>query len=146
MSSVLETIEKGFSLIGCAELATEVPYGVVIIQEQTAQEVIQFFESVADLRRVGFVGFGVGLVQLVQDGVTITIAGIEWVGLYVGFQSLGDVIHGGTSWRRRASLRARLRHPDIGVAGSAYSETGAVHGAPADTRRGIGLRFVFAVA
>ena len=72
-------------LIGGAELTTEVPDGIVIIQGQIAQEVIQFLESVPDVRRVGFVGLGVGLVQLVQDGVTITIAGIEWVGLYVGF-------------------------------------------------------------
>ena len=132
--------------IGGAELTTEVPDGIVIIQGQAAQEVIQFFEAVADLRWIGFVGFGVGLIHLIQDGVTITIAGIEWVGLYVGFQPLGDVIHGGTSWRRRASPRARLPRRDIGAAGSAYSGTGAVRGAPAAARQGIGLRLVFAVA
>ena len=71
--------------VGSAELTTEVPHGIVIIQGQTAQEVIQFFEAVADLRWIGFVGFGVGLIHLIQDGVTITIAGIEWVGLYIGF-------------------------------------------------------------
>ena len=90
--------------IGGAELTTEVPDGIVIIQGQAAHEGVQFFESVVDLRWVGFVGLGVDLVQLIQDGFAITVAGIEWVGLYVGFQSLGDVIHGGTSWRRRASL------------------------------------------
>ena len=132
--------------IGGAELTTEVPDGIVIIQGQIAQEVIQFLESVPDVRRVGFVGLGVGLVQLVQDGVTITIAGIEWVGIYVGFQSLGDVIHGGTSWRRRASPRARLPRLDIGVAGSVYSGIGAARGAPAAARQGTGLRLVFAVA
>ena len=132
--------------IGGAELTTEVPHGIVIIQGQAAQEVIQFFESITNLLWVGFVGLGVSLVQLIQDGVTITIAGIEWVGLYVGFQSLGDVIHGGTSWRRRASPRARLPRRDIGAAGSAYSGTGAAREVPAAARQGTGLRCVFAIA
>ena len=104
MGAVLETVKEGFAFIGCAELTTEVPHGIVIIQGQAAHEGIQFFESVVDLRRVGFVGFCIGLVELIQDGFTIAVAGVEGVGLYVGFQPLGDVIHGGTSWRRRASL------------------------------------------
>ena len=133
-------------LIGGAELTTEIPDGIVIIQGQAAHEGVQFLEAVADLRRVGFVGFCVGLVELIQDGVTVAVTGFEWGGLYVGFQSLGDVIHGGTSWRRRASQRARLPHRDIGAAGLAYSGTGAVRGAPVAARQGIGLRLVFAVA
>ena len=132
--------------IGGAELTTEVPDGIVIIQGQAAHEGVQFFESVVDLRWVGFVGLGVDLVQLIQDGFAFTIAGIEWVGLYVGFQSLSDVIHGGTSWRRRASLRARLPRRDIGAAGSVCFGTGAARRAPAAARQGIGLSFVFAVA
>ena len=120
--------------IGGAELTTEVPDGIVIIQGQAAQEGIQFFESVTDLRRVRLMGLCVGLVELIQDGFAFTVAGIEWVGLYVGFQPLGDVIHGGTSWRRRASLTARLLHRDIGAAGSAYSGTGATRGALAAAR------------
>ena len=91
-------------LVGGAELTTAVPYGIVIIQGQAAHEGVQFLEAVADLRWIGFVGFGVGLIQLIQDGFAFTIAGIEGKGLYVGFQPLRDVIHGGTSWRRRASL------------------------------------------
>ena len=132
--------------VGGAELTTEIPHGIVIIQGQAVQEIIQFLESISDLRWIGFVGFGVGLIQLIQDGFAFTIAGIEWVGLYVGFQPLSDVIHGGTSWRRRASPEARLLHRDIGAAGLAYSGTGAVRGAPAAARQGIGLRLVFAVA
>ena len=146
MRSILETIDKCFMFIGGAELTTEVPHGIVIVQGQAAHEGIQFFESVTDLRWVGFVGFCVGLVELIQDGVTVAVTGIEWVGLYVGFQSLGDVIHGGTSWRRRASPRARLPRRDIGAAGSVYSGTGATRGAPIAAQQGIGLRFVFAVA
>ena len=72
-------------LIGGAELTTEVPNGIVIIQGQAVQKGIQFLESIADLGRVRLVGLGVSLIQLIQDGVTNTIAGIEWVGLYVGF-------------------------------------------------------------
>ena len=146
MRPILQTIEEGFVFIGGAELTTEVPDGIVIIQGQVAHEGIQFLETISDLGRVRLVRLGVGLVQLVQDGATVTVAGIEWVGLYVGFQPLGNVIHGGTSWRRRASLRARLPHRDIGVAGSVYSGIGATRGAPAAARQGTGLRLVFAVA
>ena len=132
--------------VGGAELTTEVPHGIVIIQGQVAQEGIQFPEAVPNLRWVGFVGLGIGLVELIQDGFAFTVAGIEGMGLYVGFQSLGDVIHGGTSWRHRASLGARLPRRDIGVAGSVCSGTGAARGAPAAARQGTGLRLVFAVA
>ena len=104
MRAVLETVDKGFMFVGGTELTTEVPHGIVIVQGQAAHEGIQFLESIADLGRVRLVGLGVSLIQLIQDGFAFTIAGIEWVGLYVGFQPLGDVIHGGTSWRRRASL------------------------------------------
>jgi hypothetical protein len=104
MCTILKTIKEGFMFIGGAELTTEVPDGIVIIQGQAAHEGIQFLETIADLGRVRLVGLGVSLVQLIQDGFAFTIAGIEWVGLYVGFQPLGNVIHGGTSWRRRASL------------------------------------------
>ena len=71
--------------VGSAELATKVPYGIVIIQGQAAQEGIQFLESVTDLRWVRLVGFCIGLVELIQDGFAFTVARIEWVGLYVGF-------------------------------------------------------------
>ena len=47
-------------LIGGAELATEVPDGIVIIQGQAVHEGIQFLKAVADLRWVGLVGFCVG--------------------------------------------------------------------------------------
>ena len=60
--AVSEIIKKYFMFVGGAELATEVPYGVVIIQRQVTKEVIQFFESITDFRWVGFVGLCVGLV------------------------------------------------------------------------------------
>ena len=81
--AVLETVEEGFVFIGGAELATEVPYGIVILQGQLTQKVVQFLEAVADLRWVGFVGFCVGLVELIQDGFTIGIAQIDGVLVHV---------------------------------------------------------------
>ena len=87
-------------LIGGTELTTEVPDGIVIIQGQAAQEVIQFFESITNLRRVGFVGFSVGLVELIQDGFAITITGIKGVGRYVGIQPICDILHISTPLRQ----------------------------------------------
>ena len=96
--AVLETVEEGFVFIGGAELATEVPYGIVILQGQLTQKVVQFLEAVADLRWVGFVGFCVGLVKLIQDGFTIGITQVNGVLVHIGFQPLGDVIHN-IAWR-----------------------------------------------
>ena len=67
--------------ISSAELATEVPNSIVIIQGYAFQKLIQLFESVTDLRRIGFMGFCVGLVELVQYGLTIAIIGIKGVGI-----------------------------------------------------------------
>ena len=65
MCSILEAVEEGLMLIGGAELTTEVPDGIVIIQGQAAQEVIQFCESASDLRGVGLMRFCIGLVELI---------------------------------------------------------------------------------
>ena len=54
--------------IGGTEAATEVKDGIIIFQWQMSQQVIQFTEAIPDIRRVGFIGFLIGLVQLVQDG------------------------------------------------------------------------------
>ena len=100
MRAVLEAVNKGFMLVSGAELATEIPYGVIIIQGQVTQKVIQFLESVADLRWVGFVGFCVGLVELVQDGFAIGITGIKRMGGYVGIQPLCNFVHINTPLRQ----------------------------------------------
>ena len=83
-----------------AELATEVPYGIIIFQRQAAQEVIQLFEAVTDLRWVGFVGFCVGLVKLLQDGFAITITGIKGVGSYVVIEPFCNILHISTPLRQ----------------------------------------------
>ena len=87
-------------LIGGTELATEVPYGIVIIQGQAAHEGVQFFESVVDLRWVGFVGLGVDLVQLIQDGFAITITGVKGMSGNVGIQPLYNILHISTPLRQ----------------------------------------------
>ena len=38
MCTILQAIEEGLTLIGSAELTTEVPHGIVIVQGQAAQE------------------------------------------------------------------------------------------------------------
>ena len=97
MRTVLQAIDKGFAFIRTAQSATEVKNCVVICQWEIAEIFFQVFESVADFRRVGFVGFCVGLVQLIQDGFAIIVTGIKGVGFYVSFQPLNNLIHVGTS-------------------------------------------------
>ena len=77
MCAVLEAVEKGFMFVGGAELATEVEDGVAIFQRKVAEKILQLLKAVADLRWVGFVGFCVGLVKLIQDGFAIGIAQID---------------------------------------------------------------------
>ena len=51
----------------------------VIIQRKIAEKPFQFFEAVADLRWIGFMGFGIGLVKLIQDGFTAAVTTVKWV-------------------------------------------------------------------
>ena len=91
--TVLETIDKSFMFIGATEATTEVEDGIVIFKREGAEEFFQFLESVADLRWVGFVGFCVGLVELIQYGFAIAIAGIKVMGSYVVIQPLCNIFH-----------------------------------------------------
>ena len=81
--TVLQAITKSFALIGDAKAAAEVENSVVIIQRKLAEELFQFFEAVTDFRRIGFVGFSIGLVKLIQDGIAATITTVKGVGIYV---------------------------------------------------------------
>ena len=83
-----------------AELATEAPYGIIILQRYVAQKVVQFLKAVAYLRRVGFMGFCVSLVQLVEDGFAIAVTGVKGVGVYVGVEPLCNLIHISTPLRQ----------------------------------------------
>ena len=62
MCAVLKAIQKCFMFIGGAEATTEVKDGIIIFQWQMSQEVIQFPESIPDVRRVGFMGVLIDLV------------------------------------------------------------------------------------
>ena len=97
MSSINQTVAEGFFLVGCTQAAAEVKDGVVIAQGQGFQETLQFLETLADFRRVGFVGFGVGLVELVENGFSVAIPGIKGMVVRVGFQSFGKGLQDNTS-------------------------------------------------
>ena len=69
--------------ISGAEAAAKVEDCVVIIQRKCAKEFFQLFEPLTDLRWVGFVGFSVGLVKLIQDGFVVAVTGVNgWVSMY----------------------------------------------------------------
>ena len=78
-------------LIGGTEAAAEVKDGIVIFQWQMSQQVIQFTEAVPDVRWVGFMGFLINLVKLIQDGFAVAVTGVKGVCFDIGFQSLGEV-------------------------------------------------------
>lgn len=97
MRPVLQTVMEGFPLVGGAEAAAEIKDGIVIVQGQGCQETLQFLETIADFRWVGFVGFGIGLVELVKNSFTITIPRIKWMVACVGFQCFGKGLQENTS-------------------------------------------------
>ena len=71
-----------------AEAATQVEDGVVVLQGYAFQQGIQFFEAVPYVRGIGFVGFLVGPVQLIQYCFTIRIAGIEGASLQMVLEQI----------------------------------------------------------
>ena len=83
MCAILEPIKECYTLVCTAQAATEVENSIVIIQRKTAEELFQRFEAVSDFRRIRFVGFGIGLVKLIQDGFAAAITTIKGVGIYV---------------------------------------------------------------
>ena len=42
-----------------------------------SQENIQFTETIPDIWRVGFMGFLIGLEQLIQNGFAVAVAGVK---------------------------------------------------------------------
>ena len=86
--------------VGSAELAAEVEDGVVVVKGEGAEEFLQLLEAVPDIRWVGFVGLGIGLVQLIQDGFAIAVTGVEGMGGYVGVEPLCNLVHISTPLRQ----------------------------------------------
>ena len=64
MRPINQAVAEGFFLIGCTQVAAEVKNCIVFVQGQGFQETLQFLKTVADFRRIGFVGFRIGLIEL----------------------------------------------------------------------------------
>ena len=77
MCTIKQAVAEGFFLVGCTQTATEVKDSVVIVQGQVFQETLQFLEALADFWWIGFVRFGIGLVELVENGFSIAVPGIK---------------------------------------------------------------------
>ena len=97
MCPINQAVAEGFFFIGCAQVAAEVKDSIVIVQGQGFQKTLQFFEALADLRRIGFVGFGIGLVELVENGFRVAVPGIKGMVACVGFQCFGKGLQDNTS-------------------------------------------------
>ena len=84
-------------LIGCTQAAAEGKDGIVIAQWQRLKKTLQFLETLADFWWIGFVGFGIGLVELVENGFRIAVPGIKGMVACVGFQYFGKGLQDNTS-------------------------------------------------
>ena len=84
MCPINQAVAEGFFLVGCAQAAAEVKDCIVIAQRQRFQETFQFLKALADFRRIGFMGFGIGLVKLVENGFSVAVPGIKGMVACVG--------------------------------------------------------------
>ena len=81
---------EGIVLVGGAEAAAQVKDGVVIFQGQGFQKRLQFFETITDFRRIGFMGFAIGLVELIQYGFSIAALRVKGMVVRIDFQCFGN--------------------------------------------------------
>lgn len=88
--AVKQTVLKGFALVGGAEAAAQVKDGVVIVQGKGFQKRFQFFETIADFWWIGFVGFAIGLVELIQNGFSIAAPRVKGMVVRIDFQCFGN--------------------------------------------------------
>ena len=65
MCPIYQAVAEGFFLVGCTKAAAEVKDGIIIVQGQGFKETFQFLKAFADFGWIGFMGFGIGLVELV---------------------------------------------------------------------------------
>ena len=97
MCPIYQAVAEGFFLVGCTKAAAEVKDGIVVVQGEGAEEFLQLLEAVPDLGRIGLVGFGIGLVELVENGFSIAVPGIKGMVACVGFQCFGKGLQDNTS-------------------------------------------------
>ena len=97
MCAIQQAVAESFFLVGGTQMAAQIEDGIVIAQRQGIQEVLKLPEPLTDFRRIGFVGFGVGLVKLVENGLGIAAPWIEGVAAHVGFQCFGNGLQDNTS-------------------------------------------------
>ena len=84
MCAVLQAVEEGFAFVMDAKAAAKAKDSVVVVQGQGFQEAFQFCKTCLDFRWIGLAGLCIGLVKLIQDGFVIAVAGVKWMGFYVG--------------------------------------------------------------
>lgn len=97
MCAINQAVAERFFFVGCAQAAAEVRDCIVIVERQGFQETLQFLETFADFRWVGFVGFGIGLVELVENGFSVAVPGIKGMVSCVSFQCFGKGLQDNTS-------------------------------------------------
>ena len=97
MCPINQAVAEGFFLVCGTQAAAEVKDGVVIAQGQGFKETFQFLETLADFGWIGFIGFDIGLVELVENGFRIAIPGIKGMVACVGFQCFGKGLQDNTS-------------------------------------------------
>ena len=97
MCAIEQAMAEGFFLVGCTQAAAEVKDCIVIAQWQSFQETFQFLKALADFWWIGFVGFGIGLVELVENGFSVAVPGIKGMIACVGFQCFGKGLQDNTS-------------------------------------------------
>ena len=85
MCPINQAVAEGFFLVGCTQAAAEAKDGSIIAQWQGFQETLQLLEALADFRRIGFVGFGIGLVELVENSFGIAVPSVKGMVVCVGF-------------------------------------------------------------
>ena len=73
MRAVLQAVDKSFAFIGAAQATAEIEHRIVIVQRQFTQKLFQFLKSVANLGGIAFVGLGIGLVELIQYSLAVTV-------------------------------------------------------------------------
>ena len=81
---------EGFPLVDGAEAAAQVKNGVVIVQGKGFQKRFQFFETLADFWWIGFMGFAIGLVELIQNGFSVAAPRVKGMVARIGFQCFGN--------------------------------------------------------